>query len=290
MEVAATVDGEPIDLCEVDARLGIQLLRVRNEEYLLRRRALEQLAEERLLAKEADRRKSTVGELIRAEQDRAGAAASAVEVRAALVSRLREAKDVSIKLKPPRVTMEIPAGMPTRGAATAQVTILEFSDCECPYCRKLKPVLALLEEEYAGKVKRVFAHYPLEKIHRRAVGAARVSECARQVGRFWQAYEWLFENPHQLDSINTETLLGPLGLDAPAAEELSACVADPRSLSAVRRDLALGTRLGVSGTPAVFINGRLVSGAQRSEVYRRIIEEELSLSGGSRVEATDKRN
>lgn len=191
------------------------------------------------------------------------------------LERLRRSSKISLLLVPPRASFTVSPSLATRGPQDAPVTVVEFGDFECPYCRKLFPVLALLEDEYKGQIRRAFVHYPLERIHKHASKAATFAECAREVGAFWPAHEWLFSNPQVVGALEAVAFSKALGLAGPDEEAIARCVESPRPSATWRREAGLASRLGVSGTPTVFINGRLVAGAHASSVYRDIIEEEI---------------
>ncbi len=142
---------------------------------------------------------------------------------------------------------------PVRGAPMAPVTIVEFSDFECPYCGAAHPVLERLLHEYEGQVKLVFMHYPLTEAHPNAMQAARAAVAAGQQGKFWEMHDRLFENQAALSEEDLARYAREIGLDVERFEE------DLRSEETQRRierDKALGRRLDVTGTPAIFINGR----------------------------------
>ena len=150
-------------------------------------------------------------------------------------------------------------GHPSRGAVDAPVTIVEFSDFECPFCARVGPILRQLEEAYGGKVRRVYRQFPLVTLHPRAKKAAEASLCADEQQRFWAMHEALFEQPLALEPSDLSAKAQWLGLDM---QRFGACLDSGRFSARVEQDLQEGVRVGVTGTPAVFINGRMVSGAR----------------------------
>lgn len=143
-------------------------------------------------------------------------------------------------------------GFPTRGAPMAPVTIVEFSDFECPFCGRAHPLLTELMRELDGQVKVVFRHYPLSG-HPRAMPAARAAVAAGQQGKFWEMTDLLFEHQRALEDDDLERYAQQLGLDM---ERFHTDLHSPETQAAVERDREEGRRLGIEGTPTFFINGR----------------------------------
>lgn len=143
---------------------------------------------------------------------------------------------------------------PVRGAPMAPVTIVEFSDFQCPYCAAAHPELDRLVREFEGQVKLVFKHFPLGG-HPRAAAAARAAEAARQQDKFWEMHDVLFQNQRALEDADLERYAGMVGLDV---ERFKADMASEEVHERVEADRALGEQLGVEGTPTVYVNGRLL--------------------------------
>ncbi len=188
------------------------------------------------------------------------------EVREALVAQA----DVRIVAQPPRV--EIAAVGAARGPAEAPVTIVEFSDYQCPFCKRAEPTIARVLERYPEDVRFVYRHFPLERIHPQARGAARAALCAQAQGRFWELHARIFESPGTLSEDDLQRYADEVGLDRDAFQT---CLADPATDDLVQRDLDDGEAAGVTGTPAFFVNGVFVSGAQPFETFEALIEREL---------------
>lgn len=184
---------------------------------------------------------------------------------------------------PPTVTnLMLPAGGATRGSAQAKLTIIEYTDFECPFCgRYAHDSYPTLIREYvdAGKVRYVVRHLPLESIHPNARGAAEAAECARQQGKFWEMHDRLFANPRALARADLDRIAESLGVAMPAFRQ---CVESPAAAAAVTRDLDEARRAGITATPS-FIFGltqpdgsvralRRVSGAQPYAVFKAAIE------------------
>jgi protein-disulfide isomerase len=167
-------------------------------------------------------------------------------------------------------------GLPVRGSVDALVTIVEFSDFECPFCARVSPVMDRLLEEFSEHVRVVFVQAPLA-FHSNAHRAAQASLAAHSRGEFWAYHDLIFQDQHELLERDLVARAEELGLDAAAfARELQSGTYRDE----VDRQLAVGARLGVRGTPNFFINGRNVRGAQPYEVFRAAVEEELSAAEG----------
>ena len=167
---------------------------------------------------------------------------------------------------------------PVKGNANAPVTIIEFSDFQCPFCAKFfTETLSLIDEKYinTGKVKLVYRDFPLENIHPQATPAAQAAECADEQGKYYEYHDKLFENQQLLSLDNYKRWAVELGLDA---KQFNDCVDSKKYASEVQKDLADGSAAGVTGTPAFFINGKSVSGAQPFTVFEALIEAELAAS------------
>lgn len=156
---------------------------------------------------------------------------------------------------------------PTRGQADAPVTVVVFSDFQCPFCRKGAARLGEIEARYGTKVRFVYKHLPLQ-FHPHARVAAQVAVAAQQQGKFWQFHDVLFSLANHVDEpavLNAARMVGVKLKGKPDSY-------DP----VVAEDLAQAEALGVRGTPTFFVNGRRVSGAQPVETFVTMIDEELS--------------
>lgn len=163
---------------------------------------------------------------------------------------------------------------PTRGGEDAAVTIVEWSDFQCPFCNRVSPTLVQIREEYGDRVRFVFKHMPLS-IHPQAAGAHAAAEAAHRQGRFWDMHDRLFENQRDL---RVETLAGyaiEMGLDM---DQYKSDVEGEEVAKRISDDLAQAQKLGVTGTPSFFINGRFLSGAQPFANFKRYIDEALEKS------------
>ncbi|MBS3092685.1 thioredoxin domain-containing protein [Candidatus Pacearchaeota archaeon] len=167
---------------------------------------------------------------------------------------------------------------PALGNANAPVTIIEFSDYQCPFCERFYTnTLPQLKTEYinTGKVKLIYRDFPLSSIHPQAEEAAEAAECAGEQGDnfYWKMHDKLFENQNALDTDSLKKYAQQIGLDT---SKFNTCLDSGAMAEEIAKDLADGTSYGVQGTPAFFINGQEISGAQPFESFKQIIDAELS--------------
>ncbi len=199
------------------------------------------------------------------------------QARAELVSDLRKAGPaVSVLFDAPRQVVTIDAGDPSEGPATAAVTVIEFSDFQCPFCQRVAPTIKQIRQKYGDKVRVVWKDYPLTQIHPQAFDAAVAGNCAQEQGKFWELHDRLFPNQQALQPEFLKRYAVDAGLDA---EKFNACLDSGKYQQRVQQAVEAGSRLGVSSTPTVFINGRVVSGAQPLEAFSAVIDEELARAG-----------
>ncbi len=182
-------------------------------------------------------------------------------------------------------------GAPAKGADAPLVTIVEFSDFQCPFCSRANPTLSQLLENYPKDVRIVFRHNPLP-FHKQAVPAAVVSlEAQTQRGDegFWQAHDMLFANQDKLGSLEEtaaliESVRRALSLQPTGEEQIDDL------LGRIEHDMDLAERVGARGTPIFFINGRMLSGARPYEDFEEIVDEEIALAKVALNNGADRRN
>jgi len=156
-----------------------------------------------------------------------------------------------------------------RGDFNAPITLVEFSDFECPFCARHFPTLNEILREYQGKVRLVYKHFPLP-FHPNAQKAAEASECAAEQGKFWEYHDKLFENFSEGYSLEKfKQWAKDLGLDS---DRFDNCLNSGKYSQKVQKDIQEGNQKGVEGTPATFVNGQLISGALPYEVFKQIID------------------
>lgn len=307
-EVLATVDGEAITRNEVEANAGAQLAQLRSQIFDLTDQSLTQTIDGKVLDLEAGKRGLERDELISTVVDSNPPVATEAQIDSvyeafkdridqprdviapqieafllnqarqarfdSLVSSLRDEYKVVNYLEPPR--FEVAATGPALGPETAPVTIVEFSDFECPFCKRIFPTLNQVMDEYEGRVRLVFRQFPLHSLHPNAQKAAEASLCADDQGQFWEMHDAMFEKSGGLNVASLKTRAADLGLDEDA---FGSCLDSGQFADQVAADVTAGRALGVSGTPALFINGRYLSGAQPFEVIARVIDDELQRGG-----------
>lgn len=307
-----SVNGQPVTAGELDALVGDEVKSARteylNKVYEARNAALEQLLVDRMMDAEAKARGTTKEELFQQEVMSKVTPPTEEELQSTYDRFIRGRYDVSFEdakdrlamqlmqekqqvradaffqelkakyksenlLPPPRA--EVAATGPSKGPKNAPITIVEFSDFECPFCSRVLPTLDQVTETYGDKVRIVFRHYPLP-FHPNAPKAAEASLCAEDQGKFWEMHDLMFQNQKALDVPQLKQAARTVGMDG---AKFDACLDSGEKAETVRRDMAEGQAAGVSGTPAFFINGRLLSGAQPFEEFKRIIDAELAMAG-----------
>ncbi len=160
------------------------------------------------------------------------------------------------------------------GDENAPVTIVEFSDYQCPFCGRFhQETLPQIKSQYidTGKVRLVYRDFPLS-FHPEATPAAIAANCAGEQGKYYEFHDKIFENQASLGSVSYKQWATELGLDI---NKWETCLSDPNQAAEIRADFNDGGSYGVQGTPAFFVNGKLVSGAQPFGVFQQLIEAEL---------------
>jgi len=192
-----------------------------------------------------------------------------------LRSKLLGDANLVVLLEPPRQESEPAAFNPAKGPADAPVTIVEFSDFQCPFCRRAQTVVDEVLKRYDGKIRYVYRQLPLE-MHDNARTAAEASLCADDQGKFWPLHDWMFQHQQELSADSLKAKAGELGLDATA---FASCLDEKKHAAQVDQDMAEAQRLGITGTPGFLINGRLISGAQPLSTFVEVINDELRRAG-----------
>ncbi|HMA97182.1 MAG TPA: DsbA family protein [Polyangiaceae bacterium] len=170
----------------------------------------------------------------------------------------------------PAPSCVVPIGTsPQRGPADAWVTIVEFSDFQCVFCGRAEGTIAEVDRE-RPELRWVYKHFPLVSIHANAFDASITAECAHEQGKFWEMHALLFKNQSKLDRESLRGYAQTLGLDLTSYD---ACFAGDAARGRVVSDVELGLDAGVQGTPAFFINGRLLEGAYPASDFTRVIDE-----------------
>ena len=310
-EVLATIGTEEVTLDDIRSRVGDDLDRMEMQYVRARSRAIESTLEtvlrERVILAEARSRDMSVDELVAAEaggslepsplqveiwyqenQGRLGGRTLAEispqiaeflrderrrEVAFQLEERLFKERSVVVHFEPVRLVLNN-EGAPSLGPTNAPVTLVEFSDFECPYCGQFAPTLKRLSETFGDDLRIVYRHFPLSSIHPGAFKAAEASLCAHEQGNFWEMHDLMFAEMRQLAVADLKEKARRLGLDGGRFDE---CLDTGRFTEQVQDDLQEASRIGVTGTPAVFINGvQLEGGAVAFETAAAAVRKELA--------------
>jgi predicted DsbA family dithiol-disulfide isomerase len=182
--------------------------------------------------------------------------------------KLREGKRIAVELS--RERFDVEAVGHARGPEDARVTIVEFSDYQCPFCARAEPTIQKLLERYPDDIRLVYRHLPLD-FHSNALGASQAAVCADAQGRFWEYHALLFGHQDALDANALAGYANQLGLDA---EAFAACLDAPETVAWIHRDIAAAKNVGATGTPAFYINGIFLSGAQPLERFEAMLAAE----------------
>ena len=304
-KLVATVAGQTIYDEELNSAAQGQMLRLRTQEYEIKRKALDNLIEEKLLEAEAKKKgipkekllgqevdskvqEPTEGELQAyylalkerynkpfdevKDQLRTGLKQAKIQqVRQDYLKALRAGTEVVVLLTPPKVQVAYdPARL--RGSPKAPVMIVEFSDYQCPYCHSVEPTLKELLAKYGDKVSLAYRDFPLSPMHPQAELAAEASRCALEQGKFWEYHDQLFS----ASNLDKDALIGyarNLKLDD---KQFGSCLTSEKYKAEIDKDVQEGRKAGVSGTPGFFINGVELSGSQPKDAFTRAIDEELA--------------
>jgi protein-disulfide isomerase len=310
-EVVGTVAGAPITLGDVDVKAlqepagNFGNARLVQALYQARRGALDEIIAARLIEIEAKARGLTADALVQREITGTVAAPTTQDIefwyqtnpsavqgrpleqlreaikallneqrldaaRTRFITALKEKTPVTVSLEPPRQTVATD-GHPSRGNASAPIVLVEFSDFQCPFCQRANPTVEQVRKQYGDKIRFVYRHFPLPN-HPDARPAAEAAACAEAQGKFWEYHDRLFAEP-RLSAADLKAHAAATGLDQ---AKFNTCVDTHQSAAKVEKDIEEGAQLGVTGTPAFFINGRSIEGAQPVEAFTRIIDEELA--------------
>jgi protein-disulfide isomerase len=308
--VFATVNGKPVTSGDVEDALKPMIFSVQEQVYYLRKTALDVRINDLLLTEEAKKRNITAEALFEAEVVPRVKAVTEESARKfydenkervqgtyetlrpqileylgtreqskaaeAYAEQLRKGASVQVYLKlpePPVFDIAID-DRPWRGGANAAVTIIEFTDYECPSCAATQPVLEEVTREFGDKVKLVARSYPLDQ-HKHAFKAAEAAEAAREQGKYWEYAALLFTHQSALEVDNLKQYASKLGLDR---KKFDAGLDSGKFSDKVKRDLTDGDKIGVDSTPTVFINGKRAREKSR-EALKTAIEAALKDAG-----------
>ncbi|HKU77151.1 MAG TPA: thioredoxin domain-containing protein [Pyrinomonadaceae bacterium] len=315
--VLASVNDKEITQKEVDDSIAAQIYPLQQQLYAIRKAALENLVTRKILESEAAGRSVSVEELRKqltqgeikvtgaqveeAYKQNASyfASMSPDEARERLrldlenqarmknyragLEALRKKWTIRIDFSPPVFVTELDDGLsPVKGSANPRVTIVEFSDFECPFCNQVQGTLKQIIESYGSDVRLVFKHLPLEG-HRNSFPAARAAYCAAEQDRFWQFHDALF-SARDLSPPTLEKIAADLGL-APA--KFQTCLNSEQSRAAVVKDLEAAKLFRIDSTPSFIVNGKLIKGALNFADFQKIVEQELGRTVSQKQSSTN---
>jgi len=303
-EPLAKVGDREISRAEVESLMASKLAELDAQRYQAMREGVDSLVADALLEKEATARGTTARELFEAEvvskvaaptdeeiqalydeyKDNLGGT-PIEEVRDRLVEYLTQQKGAkrqeeylaelkkkyptTISLRPPKRDVQV--GRNVRGPANAPVTIVEFSDYECPFCKRAEASVKQVLDTYGDKIRFSYRDYPLE-FHANARTASEAAHCAAAQGKFWEYHAKLMASS-DLQVSALKTTADEVGLDRAKFDK---CLDSGEFKSVIEEEISAAGAAGVNGTPAFFINGRMLDGAQPFEAFQEIIDEELS--------------
>ena len=306
----AVIDGQPVSEDDLLPYVQGQLRPLRDQEYQIKKKALDNLVNQKLLEAEAKKKGVTTEKLLEQEVDAKVTEPTDAELNAYYLAqkaqlnrpfeeakpqltpslkqakiqqarldysaRLREKAKIAILLSPPRTEVSFdPARV--RGNAKAKVMIIEFSDFQCPYCGQVEATLKSVLGKHGDKVALAFRDMPIPQIHPQALMAAEAARCAGEQGKFWEYHDLLFGDQNRLDHNSLVEKARNLKLDE---KQFDSCVTSEKYKTQIQQDVQEGKSAGVTGTPGFFINGILLSGTQPEAAFDKVIEEQLAAPAG----------
>ena len=305
-EVVAKVGDKSITRAQLTQEAASALAKVRQQEYEILSQQLDQMVDEMLLEDLAKKEGKTVDQIVdeRVEKKVSAPTDEQIQkfynenprlvqgqpldqVKPRIIQQLQQQEKqklyvemmdglakqtpVVVLLDPPRTVVSADDD-PVRGPKDAPVQIIMFSDYQCPFCSKVEETMKQVREKYGDKVALVFRDFPLS-FHNRAQKAAEAAGCAGEQGKFWEMHDKMFANQRALEPANLDTYATEIGLDM---TKFKACLDSGQRAPEVAADMKAGQAVGVTGTPAAFVNGRFVNGAQPYEAFAKIIDDELA--------------
>jgi protein-disulfide isomerase len=304
----AEVNGQPIYEQDLMSTIGPKLLDLRNQEFKLKSDTLNAVIRKKLIDLEAQRKGITSEQLLKQEVDskvpepsddeakgyylaaKSGTTlpfdqvkpqvkrllknAEVERARDEYADSLRNKAQVSVLLQAPGVEVSYDS---------ARMTIVEFADFQCPFCRKSEATLQALLKKYDGRVKLAYRDFPLSQIHDHAELSAEASHCALAQGKFWEMHDAMFAEGAKLDEAGLVKSATALGMDQSSFES---CLKSAKYKGVVQQDIEAGAQAGVEATPAFFINGEFLNGARPEADFAEIIDRQLAAATGNAVRAS----
>jgi protein-disulfide isomerase len=314
-EVLATVGNQKITLADVRARANENLERIETQALMLKstiiKATLDSMLDDKVINAESRKLGKSIDEMVideagigvnptdadiaawyKANPDRVGGRPLAQispqiadflrterkkQAAEHLRARLNKEHQVTVLLEPYRLKF-VNDNAPTIGKKDAPVTLVEFSDFQCPFCNRFFPTLKRVEKQYGDKVQIVYRQYPIPSLHPNAFKAAEASLCANEQGKFWELHDAMFQDQSRLQVSDIKATASQLGIDR---KKFDQCMETGKYVEQVQNDMKEGNRIGINGTPAVFVNGiELKGGAVSFETVAAAIDKELAAKGG----------
>ena len=309
-EVLAVVDGSKITLGDLEAKypdLEKQLFKMEENMYRYKEMYLNDMIDNKVIELEAKKANKSAGELVMQEvaakikpvtdeevvafgkekgvtadqmskfKDRIKqylAAQREAEARKAYAKTLKEKYKVELKIKKPKgkvVEIKVTDDDASKGNKSAKVTVVEFSDFQCPFCKRASTNWTSIVRDYGDKVRYVFKHFPLS-FHENANKASQAALCMKEQNKFFEFHDKMFENNTALTEADLKKYATEVGGDA---GKMEACLSAGKYKAQVEKDLAEGQKAGVSGAPTYFVNGTMLVGAVPYEEIKQAIEDAM---------------
>jgi protein-disulfide isomerase len=309
--ILVEVDGVKITLADFESKRPAGLFQARNNFYEAERKAVDEFVSDYLLIREAQKEGTTVPALLERHANGGGFKPPSEETlrvyyegvdttepyeavrdkiveairtrrlakaKSAYLQSLRNQAKIEFLLSPPRAPISM-KDTPVRGSASAPVTIVEFADYECPYCQQIQPVVDKLLSDYPGKIAFAFKDFPLPN-HAHAQKAGEAAHCAQAQGKYWEFHDLLFTT-RQFEVPKLKEAAQTLKLDV---ESFNKCLDSGTQSETVKTQFEESQALGLPGTPAFFVNGRLINpnGTVSYDTLRGLVDEELAASQRSK--------
>ncbi|MBU6376272.1 MAG: DsbA family protein [Bdellovibrionales bacterium] len=308
--VVAKIGGQLITEAELIGEDKMDFFELKKREYELRMERINRLIVERLIGEEAKKANMSLDDYIDKKVSKGDAKISDADIKKfaadkkipdsqmndqikeriksymqmerrrndvnAYISKLTKGSPVEIYFERPKmdVKVELAEHTPTLGKKGAKVTIVEFSDFQCPFCARGAETVHQIAKKYGSKVAIGFRHFPLP-MHKEARPASEASMCVNEQGsdKFWKFHDKIFQNQQNLDDANLEKMAKESGANV---EKFKACYSSKKYAKVVQDDMEYGEKVGVRSTPTFFVNGQIVNGAVPIEQFSEIIDEELA--------------
>jgi len=304
--VLATVGSMKITEAQVDEKARPQLSAIQSQVYTAKKRALDDIIDDYLIEQAAKKAGISKDAYIKREVEDKAPAPTETEMKAfydqnqgrirqpydkikapleqymkrqkisaartELIAKLRQDAGVKVMLKAPRVDVSMEDNAGSVGPSNAPITIVEFSDYQCPFCQRAEGSVKEVQKKYGDKVRLVYMDFPLP-MHNNALKAAQAARCAGDQGKYWEYHDALFADQSKLDKAGLKATADKLKLDGKKFDE---CTAGDLHLDQIKKSQQEGSAAGIDGTPTFVINGRLMSGAQPASEMESVINEELA--------------